>query len=392
VQPSFPMEETQKRRTLLAAVESVREVVSRHADEAESAGTLPSATVEALRESGLLSLTLPQVLGGAEADPVTQIEVIEAISAIDPSAGWCTMIGATAIGLPGAFLRDEAIEEMFIEGRIPTAAMIVMPAGRAIPTEGGYRLSGRWSFVSGVRHAQWIAAGAQVSVNGATPQRRLFVVPAEAVRIHDNWDVAGLQGTGSCDISIDDCYVREEFTWNMNGDLPRRGGATYKLRLPGFVAKEHAAFALGVGRCALDAVTGMAKSKRRGAGLEPSPLESRQVFQRAIGHCHVRLKAARAMVVESFSRAWAMLLAGQPPTQRMQAEMRAVAAYATEVAVDVTTQTFRFAGGGAVYRTQKLQRCLRDINVAAQHYMVSDIAYENYGNYVLGLPDVDPMR
>jgi alkylation response protein AidB-like acyl-CoA dehydrogenase len=97
-------------------------------------------------------------------------------------------------------------------------------------------------------------------------------------------------------------------------------------------------------------------------------------------------------VLEIFAAAWATLCAGQSPSPRLQAEMRSVAAFATEVAVDVTTQAFRYAGGTAVYRTQRLQRCLRDINVAAQHLMVSDITYETHGQFALGLPDIDPMR
>jgi alkylation response protein AidB-like acyl-CoA dehydrogenase len=76
----------------------------------------------------------------------------------------------------------------------------------------------------------------------------------------------------------------------------------------------------------------------------------------------------------------------------MQAELRSVATFATDVAVDVTTQMFRYSGGTALYVTGVLQRCLRDINAAAQHLMVSDAAYENYGQCLLGLPDADPLR
>jgi alkylation response protein AidB-like acyl-CoA dehydrogenase len=72
--------------------------------------------------------------------------------------------------------------------------------------------------------------------------------------------------------------------------------------------------------------------------------------------------------------------------------MRSAAAFATEVAADIVTQAFRFAGGGAVYRTHRLQRFLRDINVAAQHLMASEMAYEAYGQFLLGMPDADPMR
>jgi alkylation response protein AidB-like acyl-CoA dehydrogenase len=355
--------------------------------------TLPPATVDTLMTSGLLTLKLPTVLGGAEADPVTQVEVIEALSAMEPSAGWCTMIGATGIGLPAAFLAEEAIAHLFAGGHIPTAAIVAMPTGQAIPVEGGYRVSGRWSFVSGVRHAQWITAGVRgVRAGDAPPEQRMMVFPAAAAQIHDNWQVAGLQGTGSCDVSLTEYVVPDAFTWEPLHAQPQRGGPLYRLGLPGFVANEHAAFALGVGRCALETVMALARSKRRGFTPSPSHLEARPAFQRAVGVGALRLRAARALVLEIFAAAWATLCAGQSPSPRLQAEMRSVAAFATEVAADVTTQAFRYAGGTAVYRTQRLQRCLRDINVAAQHLMVSDITYETHGQFALGLPDADPMR
>jgi len=389
----FPVEREEKRQALLAAVENVRETVASQADEAEDKATLPPATVDALITSGLFTLKLPAVLGGAEADPVMQIEVIEALSAIEPSTGWCTMIGATGIGLPAAFLTEEAIAQLFAGGHIPTAAIVAMPTGQAIPIDGGYRVSGRWAFVSGVRHAQWITAGVRVVRTGDTPpEQRMMVFPTAAAQLHDNWHVAGLQGTGSCDVSLTEYDVPEAFTWEPLHAQPQRGGPLYRLGLPGFVANEHAAFALGVGRCALETVVVLARSKRRSFTPSPSLLEARPAFQRAVGMGDLRLRAARALVLEIFAEAWATLCAGQSPSPRLQAEMRSVAAFATEVAVDVTTQAFRYAGGTAVYRTQRLQRCLRDINVAAQHLMVSDITYETHGQFALGLPDIDPMR
>src|SRR5262245_34805869 len=157
--PRFPVERGKKRKVLLEAVESVRAVLAAHADEAETLGTLPPVTVDPLKTSGLLALKPPAVLGGAEADPVTQIKTLEAVTRIDTSAGWCTMIGAACIGWPFAFLADEAIAHVFAASDLPTAAGTFRPAGTAVPVAGGYRVNGRWGFASGVRHAQWTLAG-----------------------------------------------------------------------------------------------------------------------------------------------------------------------------------------------------------------------------------------
>ena len=131
----FPADRQKKRKVLLDAVASVRETVSACADESERLGTLAPAAVDAIRDAGLFTLKLPMPLGGAEADPVTQCEIIEELAYIDAAAGWCLMIGATAIGRPGAFLPDEAIAEMFPNGRIPTAATATSISGEAIPVD-----------------------------------------------------------------------------------------------------------------------------------------------------------------------------------------------------------------------------------------------------------------
>ncbi len=329
----------------------------------------------------------------AEADPATQLEVIEALSAIEPSAGWCLMIGGTGIGMPGAFLADAAIDRVFFAGRIPTAAIVSMPPGQAVPVAGGYRVSGRWPFVSGVRHAEWITLGARIERPGeALPEFRLMVVPAASARIHDNWQVAGLKGTGSCDVSLTECMVPEAYTWDRMRTPPRRGGPLYRLGHPGFVANEHAAFALGVGRGALETVIALARSKRRSFAPSPTSLEARSTFQRAVGLGDLRLRAARGLVLTIYGEAWETVCSGRTPPPRLQAEMRSATAYATEVATEVTTEAFRYAGGAAVFASQRLQRYLRDINVGAQHLMVSDIAYETHGQFALGLPDADPLR
>ena len=103
----------ENRQNLLDAVDSVRETIITGAEQAEAEMTIPPASINALYDSGLFSLKLPEVLGGAEADPITQMEVLEALALYDSSASWCVMIGATSIGSPGAFLPDEGIQEVF---------------------------------------------------------------------------------------------------------------------------------------------------------------------------------------------------------------------------------------------------------------------------------------
>ena len=151
----FPTGREEKRQALLAAVEGVRDILVAGADEAEANATLPPATAQALDDAGLFAMKLPAILGGAEADLVTQLEILEAVSYIDTSAGWCLLIGASAVAGLGAFLADEVLAQVFGGRHVPRVAGTFMPGGQAVPVDGGYRVSGRWAFASGIRHAQW---------------------------------------------------------------------------------------------------------------------------------------------------------------------------------------------------------------------------------------------
>ena len=136
----------------------------------------------------------------------------------------------------------------------------------------------------------------------------------------------------------------DRFVWDVSLRQPRRGGALYRMGMPGFVAMEHSAFALGVGRRALDAVTEAARSKSRGYN-SPSLLAGRPAFQRALSEGDLRLRAARALNVEIFEEAWQTACGGQTPEPPLQAQMRSCATFTTEVAAAVVSQAFRYGGG-----------------------------------------------
>ncbi|MFQ6029072.1 MAG: acyl-CoA dehydrogenase family protein [Dehalococcoidia bacterium] len=388
----FPKDPTQKKRALLEAVESVRDTLVLGAQEGEATATLPQASVDALYESGLFALKTPQVLGGAEADLVTQLEVIEAVSRIDPAAGWCLMIGAASVGNMGAYLPDEAIAEVFAGGRAPKTAGVFAPGGQAVPAKGGYLVNGRWSFGSGIKHSEWLSAGANLVVDDRVyPQQLRLAFPTAKAEIHETWQVMGLRGTGSCDFSVSDLFVPRQFSWNATESEPLRGGPLFRLGRPSNVTNEHSAFALGVGRRALDAITELARHKWRGY-QNTTLVAERGVFQRALGEDDLKLRAARSLAIEVLESAWSVVARGDLLEPWQHSEMRSSATYSTQVALEVTTQAFQYGGGSAMYSSNVLQQCLRDIHAAAQHRMVSDSAYEGHAQFLLELPDADPLR
>ena len=390
---AFPTGREAKRLALLDAVERARPAVEAGIPAAEIGSTLSQPAVDAMQDAGLFRLKMPAELGGADADPCTQMDVIEAMTMVYPSAGWVLMTNATAIGNAGAFLPDEGIEEVFGVGRIPRAATVGGVSSRIEPVDGGYLLTGRWPFCSGVPHSQYICLGARLySEAGEEVEMRTCFVPTAAVTIHDNWHVSGLKGSGSNDVSADHVFVPEHMTWARFGRLRgvrRRGGPIFLLGLPGSVSNEHASFALGVGRLALETVKDVAKSKRRGRGAAAVTLADRQTFQRFVASAELKLRAARLATYEAHERAWQTVCAGDTPDPELEAELRATAVLSTEAAVDIATQAFRFAGGAALHVEDRLQMCMNDANAGAQHLAVSDVAYENYGQFLLDLPEAN---
>jgi alkylation response protein AidB-like acyl-CoA dehydrogenase len=139
---------------LLAAVERVRPILESNADKAERLRTLPQPAWRALHDAGLFVMKAPRELGGLEADPLTQIEVVEAVSRIDTSAGWTFMIGAGTLALTMPWVADAGLSALMPAGRLPRMAGVAMPGGSAIPVPGGFQLTGRWLFASGCQHAE----------------------------------------------------------------------------------------------------------------------------------------------------------------------------------------------------------------------------------------------
>jgi alkylation response protein AidB-like acyl-CoA dehydrogenase len=392
---TFPREQAAKRQALLAQVERIAPVLRASGAKSEELATLAPEAVTALREAGLFQLKLPAVTGGAEADPVTEMMVLEALAYPDFPSAWCTMVGATGVASLGAFLSQAGLDRVFGSGRIPTASISFFPAGRATRSNGGYRLSGRWRFNSGIRHAEWVIGGTIVEgtekENGGRPIVMFAVIPASDVTLYDNWnDVVGLKGTGSCDCSVENYELPEHlsFVWDLLRPKPLRGGPSYLLPPFSYVAKEHGSVAIGAARRALDELINIATTTR--GTFRSSKLDERQVVHRQIAEADLKIRAARALMHERYDQLYEKVSAGEPAEGSDIADVRAICVHATDVAISVATTAFHFAGNTGLHHPHVLGRLLRDLNSAGLHQVMSDTAYENHGKFRLGIP-ADPL-
>jgi indole-3-acetate monooxygenase len=392
---AFPKERALKRKALLDAVDKIAPVLRASSAKSEEQGTLAPEAVAALRTAGIFKLKLCSEMGGAEADPVTEMLVLEQLAYNDLTSGWCTMVGATAVASLGTFLPQSGLDKVFAGGHVPTAAISFFPAGRAVRDGSGFRVRGRWRFNSGIRHAEWVLGGTIVegteAENGGRPIVMFSAFPIKDVTIHDNWGgVVGLRGTGSCDFSIEDYTLPADltFVWDLLAPKPHRGGASYLFPPFSYVAKEHGSVAIGAARRALDELISIATTSR--GTFRSSRLDERQVVHRFIAEADLKLRAARALMHERYDRLYDSVSGGTLPDGAAIADVRAICVYATDIAIETATMCYHFAGNTGLHHPHVIGRLLRDLNTAGIHQVMSDTAYENHGKFCLGLP-ADPL-
>jgi alkylation response protein AidB-like acyl-CoA dehydrogenase len=376
------------RSELMTLVDGVRDTLADCAEQAERDGFYPERGWRALHDAGLFRLKSPLELGGFEADPMTQLEVIEEVSRIDTSAGWTLFVGAGTLGNLSGWLPDAGLESFLVDGRLPRVSGAAAPTGKATPVPGGYRVTGRWMFASGSAHAERLSGGAIIEGGHVPPALGFIFQPAD-VTFHDNWDVYALRGTGSQDISVEDVFVPEEQTFNIFGPA-MRGGALYRMGPLGFIEVEHASFALGTGRRALEEMAELAKTKSRGFAA-PQGIAARGKFQFDLGHATTKLDAARDHMLAVLEDGWRAAQDGSANTPEIQLHIRCAAVLATEVALEGCRSMFSYAGAHSLFRGNVVERCLRDMQAGAQHLMVTDAAYEAMGQLVMGFDDVHAL-
>jgi alkylation response protein AidB-like acyl-CoA dehydrogenase len=385
---TFPRDRAAKRKMLLDSAAAIADTLKASGPKSEELCTLAPEAVAALRDAGMFRLKLCAEMGGAEADPVTEMTVLESLAYSDMTSGWCTMVGATAIASLGTFLKPEGLAHVFKDGHIPTASISFFPAGRAKRDGKGYRVSGRWRFNSGIRHAEWVVGGTVIEdAKPGEPAVMFSAFPAKDMTLYDNWGgVTGLRGTGSCDCSVENYYLPEEFTfvWDLLHPAPARGGPGYLIPPFAYVAKEHGSVAIGAARRALDELISVATTTR--GTFRASKLDERQVVHRFIAEADLKLRSARALMHERYEALYEKVLAGHKPDGADIADVRAICVYATDLAISVATTAYHFAGNTGLHHPHVIGRLLRDLNTAGIHQVMSDTAYENHGQFLLGLP------
>jgi alkylation response protein AidB-like acyl-CoA dehydrogenase len=369
---------------LLAHAHDLTELLRTQSDAHDEIGRLSDATVDALQSAHLFNFCAPADLGGLELRPTQALAVLEQLSIADGSTGWVAMV-TNSLAMMLTYLEPDVARSVVDR----SSAMIAgqgAPTGVATPLADGFRIRGRWSYASGFHVADHILAcclctdrdGEIAYGPDGQPDIRIFLVPVDDVEPAGNWDVLGLRGTGSIDYAVNDVVVGADLGLDLR-DRPKHGGPFAMIGFPFWALLGHTSAALGIARHALDEAAIVARTPR-GPGGAASTSEH---VQATYGRAEAMLRAARAFAHEQWAELEADVDAGHELTTRRRTMIHLALLNATTAAEQVAAWSHR-TGGGTALRRGALQRCIRDMHAATQHFLVGDPFYRYCGQDLIG--------
>ena len=357
------------------------------AEEIEDLRRLPDDIAAGLREAGFGRALAPTEVGGGEWTVAEVVDAVERLAYFDGATAWCGMIAATT-SLIGGHLPETWAETIYGDPHAHTGGFAA-PVGRALIDGDDLVVSGRWQWGSGTHHCTWIGGGTVVVDASGSPaalpdgtRAPLVLFAGDEVTFHDTWHVAGLQGTGSGDYSVD-ALVVPSGRWMQIGGEPRIDRTLYRFSFFGALAVGIAAVGLGLARRAADELVDLAGGKRPQGSSKT--LAERPAVQAALAEADAARRAARHLLDRTIADAWDVAGAGGDADDTRVA-LRQAATHAVTTAASVVDACYTAAGGAAVYRSSPLQRVFRDVHVATQHAMVAPRTMEVVGRARFGLP------
>ncbi|MBV8136412.1 MAG: acyl-CoA dehydrogenase [Deltaproteobacteria bacterium] len=354
---------------------------------------LSDRTWHILMDNGFLRSLQPARWGGGEVSLMEFVDATMELARVSPSAAWI----AGVIGLHPwqlALFDERAQQEMWGKDRALMHSSSYNPTGKAEKVAGGYRLSGRWSFSSGCDHCQGVMLGA---ICGAREERgkpipdfRSFLLLRDQYRIDDNWQVTGLQGTGSKDIVVESAFVPEYrsqslIDYAMNAPLPgqeRNNGPLYRLPWSVVFNTALVASVLGASRGFVDSWISQTRDRKLSLGGKAADdaFMQRRLAE-TIWHIDATVTRLRADIVEL----WQMAEASTPVSMQLKARVRWNMNHGCELVADAISDLFRASTGRAVFVDHPLQQRFQDIQAAMAHaYLSPDALARAVGGFLLG--------
>ncbi|WP_119395331.1 acyl-CoA dehydrogenase family protein [Salinibius halmophilus] len=376
---------------ILANAKALQPYLTEQNARIESSRRVPRDVADRLLAEGMYRISMPKSWGGPELTSMQQVEVIELLSMASPAIGWTVMIGSDS-GIYSGYLEESAARQLY-----PRLDMIqagwVYPVGRAVKVDGGYRVSGRWMFGSGIHNADNICGGcylynedgSQILDAKGKPVWRIMVAPAKHFQILDTWHTTGMRGTGSNDYMVNDLFVPEAHSFSFDEPAQRDGvlwqaNDTFLRKMVGIP--------LGSCRAVLEEVKSMMHG--RVDYIEGTRFKNKPLVQQAVGECEIRLNAVRAHVYTSLTDQWQTLANGDKLSKAQRADVWGARLHAFQETRAIIQKLYDVVGGSAVYcEKSRLDQALRDANTWCQHIVGQQKGYQALGALLMNARPVD---
>jgi alkylation response protein AidB-like acyl-CoA dehydrogenase len=366
-------------------------LLGRAGDRIERERGLPPDVLDALHDARLFRLLIPRSCDGEEIEPVTHFQILEALAQGDGSAAWCVS-QASGVSMAAAYLKPDVAHTVFGDARAVAASGPNTYAPKAIVCDGGYRISGDWTFASGSAHASWMCG--HCTVYEADGKRRLgadgkpldlvtMLFPKSSATIHDVWDSLGLRGTSTNNFSARDLFVPADFSFMRESDADRREpGPLYKFSIFNMFGVGFSAVALGLARRALDEFIKLAVTKKPYAAT--AVLAENNVIQSQVGLSEARLQSSRTYVMETYRRLYRAAAEGARFTQEMRVANRTATTFAIHQAREVVNFIHHAAGATSVFKSNPFERRFRDLHTLTQQGQAAFANFEALGQTLMG--------
>jgi alkylation response protein AidB-like acyl-CoA dehydrogenase len=393
---------------VLERIEKLGPTLAEEADATEAAGRLSAETAAGLKEAGVVRLLQPADFGGYEADPVTFFEAVMAVARHCGASGWVSgIIGVHPWELAVCDRRVQ--EEVWGDDPDTWMASTYMPGGFARPVEGGYELNGRWQFSSGCDVSDWVILGAVIveeDLGGERPDMAKLlsdptkylhvIVPRDDFEIIEGtWDVVGLCGTGSKDVTVTGAFLPEYRTIPasavVDGSAAAAAGRDGVYRMPwgGIFPNAITAAVIGIAEGALDAALAYQGPR---VSMASGPITRSPVTMTSIGEASSEIASCRIQLLDGVARQWELAQAGQPIPLELRARVRRDQVATSWRATRAVDSLFDHSGGGALRKGTPLQRLWRDAHAGLHHIInVREKVPHSYASVVLGGPPIDGM-
>jgi alkylation response protein AidB-like acyl-CoA dehydrogenase len=375
---------------LLQKARALAPVLRERAAATTQSRRVPAQTIQDYWDAGLWYLLKPKKFGGPELRPDVAFTIAKELGRGDGSAAWIWAV-FTIHDLLVALWPEEFQHEYWAKNTLSASSFA--PMGKATPADGGFRITGKWSFCSGVDNSDWLLLGVffgPPSGGSPAPDIRYVMIPTSEAEVVDDWHVFGLKGTGSKTVVVKDSFVPNHrilaLADMLQANTPGSRVHTsplYKASVWSIIPYTISSSANGIARGALEAF--IEEMKVREGSFDHSPLAKKPAFQLAVAEASAMIDAADLLWRRSFTETIDKVMAGEPLSMEHRARSRRDQGFAVKLAKEAAEKLFTATGGRGLYEGNHVQRCFADLHAIQGHIVAGwEMPAYSYGQVMLG--------